>query len=211
MKVRYHEIMAADCTSDPHPVNYGDVVGDKVQMPRKRLEVMLQDVVDVCESDLVMGVRVVRGRIGDTEYASDYYSESDLNKKGKQAKNPEAKQHKTYGLYFWHDAERSTDAKEVPRFKALPPGLTGLKELARLALEKPKEFKGLSVGVIWTFADSSSCSDYIEIGEYYDGKDPNMEIVNYSCQDWWTDHEGYEPWMEDMSELLGRSFPRNSY
>jgi hypothetical protein len=196
MKVQYTRIMAADCTSDPHPVSYG---GED-----NMLQAMLEDIIRVCESDMVQHVESVRGAVDDIEYASDTYGDCDLYKRGKgQVTTEQARKHKIHGLYFWSDPEFSEDDKAG---KHLPPGLTGAKELAKVMLANPDKVTRLSIGVTWKFAGSSSCSDYIEINGEYSG--PNQ--VNYGSQDWWIENKGYLPWCEQMEEFLSKPFPRST-
>lgn len=179
MKVYYISEVVVDCTSDPHPVKYD------------ALPEMLGDVVRVCESEMVMAIRSVTMTFGGEKYESDWYDESDYTKKGKQATDEMSKKHKTHGLYFYQDAK-------VPGNRHLPPGLTGVKAAASKALEKPEDFEGLRIGVIWAFVGESSCSDYIEV--------PDSNAVNYGSQDWWIDAEGYEEWCQQMANFLQRSF-----
>jgi len=191
MLVKYHLIVPADCTSDPHPIFYEGA--DR----REQLKIMFDDIIRVCESDMIEGIRSVRATIGDIEYDSDHYSDWDGGEGDrKKAEGDMAEKHKTAGLYFYCDAD--DDKKHVP------PGLTGVKEIAKLALKYPDKFDNISIGVIWTFAGQASCSDYIEInGEY-----SNENEVNFGSQDWWIDNEGYLPWCDEMEEFLGRYFPR---
>ena len=203
MKVKYHTIVSADCTSDPHYVHYDD--GDEEL--KARLTVMFQDIIDVCESDMIEGIRVVRGTIGEDEYASDRYDKHPpYDKKNKKpCKTPESKDHRVYGWFHRGDPDFY---EEETKHHNLLPGLTGLKQLLKLALERPKEFTGLSVGVVWTFAGDSSCSDYIQMGIHLEGDNGEMNVINYGSQDYWINHEGYHPWCDRMAEMLGRDFPR---
>ena len=198
MKVKYFEIMAADCTSDPHPVDYSGTADGKMA------EAMLNDIVRVCESDMVMHVESVRGAIGNTQFESDSYGNSNLyDKKKGPATTDLAKKHKVYGLYHWSDPYFE-GSEELHRH--LPPGLTGVKAFVKEALKNPKELTRLSIGVTWTFAGDSSCSDYIEInGEY-----TSPGEVNYGSQDWWIDNEGYIPWCDQMEQFLNKEFPRST-
>lgn len=183
MRVVYTSIVPADCTSDPHPVGYGDIED------KDRLKVMLSDVVRVCESDMVKAVACVVGVLGGIQYESDYYDDYDDGHK-KLASGPMAEKHKVAGLYFGNDAS-------VPAAQHLPPGLTGLKEFAELAIKTPS-FNGLTVTVMWTFSGQISCSDHIIVGE---------NAVNYMSQDWYIGSEGYKPWCAAMQKFLSREFP----
>ena len=205
MRVDYVHIMAADCTSDPHPVSYSDVPGTKI------LKTMLDDVVRVCESDMVQYVRSVTGVVGTVVYEGDRYGESDLfdkNKKG-PAKGPWAKKHKIEGLHFWGDPcfedTIEWDGSPAKEGKHIPPGLTGLKEFVKVAFKSPDKFYSLKVGVTWKFAGDSSCSDYIEINDGESVK--GFETINFGSQDWWIENDGYLDWCRDMEEFLGRHFP----
>jgi hypothetical protein len=188
MKVMYGQTVSADCTSDPHPVVYGDYQDPTV------LAAMFTDIIRVLESDMVMGIRRVRAMIDGKEYESDRYDESDYYAKGKQATTEESKKHRTHGLYFVGDG--GTDG-EIH----IPPGLTGVKELWKLIQKDPSKFEWISIGIIWTFAGGSSCSDYITCG----ADDGNT--VNYGSQDWWQSNEGYQPWCAQMEEFLDKDFP----
>jgi hypothetical protein len=190
MQVTYGQTVSADCTSDPHPVAYGAPTDPEV------LAAMFTDIIRVLESDMIIGVRVVRASIDGQAYESDRYDESDYSKKGKQATNEESKKHKTYGLYFQHDGGDCDDDE-----KPIPPGLSGVKFVRDLALKDGAKFDWISIGIIWTFAGSSSCSDYITCGEG-DGN-----TVNYGSQDWWRSSKGYKPWCAQMEEFLGKDFP----
>jgi hypothetical protein len=194
MKVRYFNIHAADCTSDPHPVDYKDLGG------ADRLRTMLEDIQRVCESDMVQSIRFVRGAVGFNDYEADEYIDwsGPVDKRFKPAGHGVmAKKHKVAGLYLAYDAEKSK--------KHLPPGLTGVKEFIKVALADPEDFDRLKVGVVWTFAGQASCADNIEInGEHF-----GLGEVDFSSQDSWCDYEGYLPWCKAMEEFLGRSFPRS--
>lgn len=195
MKIRYQLIMPADCTSDPHVVGYGEI-----EELSKRLTVMLNDIIRACESDMVQNVRIVRGTIGGKEYESDLY-ETIPNKDGdKRVTTPMARKHKIDGLFWYSDAEVGSEGH-------LPPGLSGLKEFVKLVLKDPTKFEQLSVGVVWTFAGDSSCSDYITIN---DGDNSvGLATVNYGSQDWWKSNDGYIKWCDGMAELLDKEFPRD--
>lgn len=193
MLVKYHRIVPADCTSDPHPVSYGDLGGEEM------LQTMLADIVRVCESDMVMHVECVCVAFDEEKFESDYYVTSNFGGKQKLAKGAMAKKHKTDGLFLYSDAE-------VDGQHHLPPGLTGVKEAAKLINKKPKAFESLRIGVTWAFAGNSSCSDYIEInGE----NTPDETYVNFGSQDWWINKEGYVPWCDEMEAFLRREFPRD--
>lgn len=182
MKVYYVSEAVVDCTSDPHPVEYD------------ALPEMLEDVVRVCESEMVMGVRSVHMTLGGEGYESDRYDESDYGEKRKFALSDIAKKHKVYGLYFHGDAK-------VPGDRHLPPGLTGVKAAVEKALENPSGFGNMCIGVVWAFVGQSSCSDYIEVPCEYDSG-----AVNYGSQDWWIGANGYEEWCQQMADFLQRPF-----
>jgi hypothetical protein len=213
VKVTYHLLDVADCTSDPHIVSYDDS-----GVLKERLAAMLDDIVRVCESEHVSHVRVVSGVVGDTQYASDSYGQGDFSvssKKGKKREpitTDEARMHKIHGLYWWSEPSYSyvtSDEDSPVRFtRHLPPGLTGLKRLVEKAKKAPDKFMGLQVGVIWTFAGSHSCSDYIEVGLWLDSMNAeDIVSVNYGSQDWWINEPGYNEWCKVMEEFLGRYFP----
>jgi len=182
MKVYYIPSCVVDCTSDPHPVNYD------------ALPEMLADIVRVCESDMVQAVRSVLMTFAHMEYESDWYSDYDNGKRA-ESEGDMAEKHKTAGLYFGGDAG-------VPPDRHLPPGLTGLKEAAKVALSDPDAFDCISIGVVWSFAGDASCSDYIEIGEGH-----GRSVVNFGSQDWWIEKEEYLPWCQQMADFLSRPFP----
>ena len=195
MQVRYQLIVPADCTSDPHLVGYADIKTES-----KRLKVMFDDIISVCDSDMVMGVRWVGGKIGAMEYSSDHYDNSDLSdgRKGIIAKGPMAVKHKIAGMYWFMDARCEAG-------QHLRPGLSGIKDFAKLAIADPKGFDNIKIGVTWAFAGDSSCSDYIEINDG-DGS-CDKHTVNYGSQDWWISNEGYLPWCDQMAKFLNREFP----
>jgi len=200
VRVRYVATIPADCTSDPHPVSYGELKGEK-----KRLTAMFDDILRVCESDMIEFIRILRCTIDGKQYVSDYYDKTSWEKRSKRANTPEAKQNKHAG-YFIFDAEDETSDGELPAKQKLPAGLAGVRRIKELALKTPSKFESLSIGVIWAFAGDSSCSDYIEInGEYTDGPDQ----VNYGSQDSWISKEGYKSWCSQMEKFLGRHFPRS--
>jgi len=197
MQVKYSLVVPADCTSDPHPVRYDDA-----DTKGKLFETVLGDIVRVCESDMVQHVRSVRAVIGETLYDSDHYGESPIGDKPKHTRkvvSDMAKKHKIHGLYFWSDAEEGA--------KHLPPGLTGVKEIAKILLENSDEFDSLVIGVTWRFVGDSSCSDYIEFGP--GTEHGGVTTVNYGSQDWWIEHKDYVPWCDEMEKFLGREFPRD--
>ena len=194
MLVRYETIVPADCTSDPHIVYYSEVKALK-----KRLAFMLADIKRVCESPMVFGVRSVRANIGNKTYASDIYDEKMMHtKKQAPASRVMAKKYKTEGLYFFVDNE--TGSVHVP------PGLSGLSVVTRRILANPKQFKDLSIGVVWKFAMQSSCSDYIEIATGH-APEGDLGVVNYGSQDSWIEEPGYKAWCNDMEKFLNKDFP----
>jgi hypothetical protein len=82
--------------------------------------------------------------------------------------------------------------------------MTGVKAFLKKALSTEINKFTLSIGVIWRFAGDASCSDYISINC---SESDNMTTVNYGSQDYWIGLEGYRPWGERMSKLLGVDFP----
>jgi hypothetical protein len=162
----------SDCTSDPHLVSYGDVKAEKA-----RLEVMFNDIIRVCESKMVMGIRSVSGFMGDIKFESDHYSDSPYRGKPKAKKKvagPMAVKHKVAGLYWFMDAKTYGG-------KHLPPGLTGVKRFIEIALNAPDKFESLDIGVVWAFAKQASCSDYIQIND--GDRSGDKSTVNYGSQD----------------------------
>ena len=192
MKVLYVPQLSVDCTSDPHPVQYD------AQTTMELRVAMLSDIVAICTSDMVQAIRSVRGKIGQSEYESDYYSDWDGGGDRKKAVGDMAEKHKGAGLYFARDWGPYSDTS-----KHLPQGLPGLEAFVQKVYEAgPNVPVELSVGVVWAFAGSASCSDYIEMGgERGEGE------VNYGSQDWWTENENYLPWCQQMADFLGQPFP----
>ena len=185
MRIEYVELVAVDCTCDPHPVNYGE----------RALGEMLDDIVKVCESPLVQAVESVRldtagWEGGDSEYGSDEYGLYNYKKDIPLPNEGMYAKHKVAGRAFQSDWKG--DGKHH-----LPPGLTGVKAAVKIARERGVKY--LSIGVVWAFAGDSSCSDYIR----YKG----VNVVSYDSQDWWISCDGYEQWKLDMGELLGVDFP----
>ncbi|KKL08411.1 hypothetical protein LCGC14_2576110 [marine sediment metagenome] len=183
MKVLYFRPDTVDCTSDPHYVNYTDV------------DEMLKDVLKVLESGLVKSIASVRVYDENQETileADDYSTFEGSKEKGRKlAEGKYAEQHKVAGLYFY------SDAKDTIK---IPPGITGYKAILamipdRLPVEK---IRSIVIGVVWTFANDHSCSDYITI------EVPGM-MVNYENQDWWRGIEGYEQHCADLSKLIGQT------
>jgi hypothetical protein len=190
MLVTYGQIVAADCTSDPHPVYYGDFTDPAI------LHAMFTDIIRVLESDMIMGVRSVRATYDGQEYDSDVYEDagSFVQHDAPVASGPEAEKHRIAGFVFYSDSH-------VDKSRHLPPGLTGVKELFRMVQQDSKKFESLSIGVTWTFAGQSSCSDYITCG----GEDNNT--VDYGSQDWYITRPSYLAWCARMEEFLGKAFP----
>lgn len=185
MRILYFRPDTADCTADPHYVNYDD------------LDCMLDDALTVLESDLVKSITLVRVRGGEGSgilYESDNYTvwsgaRGEDPPVRKLAEGEYAKRHKVEGLYFAGDAEEGI---------SLPVGLTGYKHLMNLIPTKlPWErIKSIKIGVVWIFANDHSCADYITI-------DPVGMSVDYSNQDWWVELEGYKQHCADLGKLLG--------
>jgi len=185
MKVLYLPDNCVDCTSDAHEVNYGT------------LKEALNDILKVCESDLVSGIVYVslyesndysKGEV--KRYQSDYYHDSTYGDKSKMALTEEAKKHKVYGLIFDSDYNG-------PPERHLLPGLTGLKEAIKLIKASPTKFKSLHVDVCWSAWGAHNCSDDIDF-------ELESIMVNYSNQDWYVGDEHYSDHIERLATLLGR-------
>ena len=201
MKVRYNIMNVADCTSDPHYVAYSE------EAQKERIIAMMDDIIKVCENDMVQNIRCVQGAIDSTHYESDGYANGDWRKTGKPAmKGQDAKRAKIDGLFFSN--EPSHDHDEYKLSKDLPSGMLGVKRFVEEVKKNPMAFKGLQIGVIWKFAGDHSCSDYIEVGSWLDCSTSELDTVNYGSQDWWIDEENYIPWCDEMEALLDKSFPR---
>ena len=187
-----------DCTADPHPVNYGE-----------NLTKALDDVVKVCSSALIMGIRYVDLRYGNEDEAnfekfeSDQYTEDppydDPTKKPTEGEM--AKKYRIEGFYFYKDA--NVDAKHH-----LPIGLVGVKEAVEIIkrrAEKGEQPSYFHIGVVWAFAGSASCSDYID----FDFRGSEVE-TDYSSQDWWIEKEGYIEHCRKLSELIEAEITPNT-
>ncbi|RLF13183.1 MAG: hypothetical protein DRN06_08960 [Thermoprotei archaeon] len=217
VRVAYIRLDVVDCTADPHVVNYADV------------KKMLEDVVRVCESDLVQAIPVVRLYVGreietadgmvrcEEEYESDDYTDSPLVARKKEpASGPYAEKHKVAGLYFYSDSPyegKTEEVVELPdgrtmtiKVGKLPPGLTGVKEAVKIILGKLEEnpnFRDfeLRIGVVWRAFGAHNCSDYITAN----GRDMT---VDYSNQDWYPESnpKAYARHLKKLGELLGVDF-----
>jgi hypothetical protein len=186
-----------DCTADPHPVLYGD-----------SMHKVVDDIIKVCASSLVKAIRNVRlqydmGQDVREEYESDDYEDIPPHRQPlKVATGPEAEKYKVAGLYFYEDAQ-------VDPVHHLPIGLEGVKAAVEIIKQRWIERKqlpsGLTIRVVWAFADSSSCSDNID-AEFHGG----LVTVDYSNQDWWTTKNGYSLHCAALSELIGQEIEPNS-
>ena len=203
VKVLYYDPETVDCTADPHKVNYESL--------RKACE----DILKVCESDLVYGVEKVwlhsRGN-GEQTLESDWY-DIDMGKGDqsiwKKATGRYAKKHKVEGLYFYEDAhicvktgvdpntgKELYEKRPMPKDRHLPPGLTGVKEAVRRLLKSPEKYSQLQIAVVWKAFMAHNCSDYITLNV-------DEQIVDYSNQDWYVGSEGYPEHIKKLSDLLG--------
>lgn len=184
MKLWIFPLTVVDCTADPHPVEFDE------------LQEALEAIRRVCESDLVQAIRSVTLTLaedgGEKTYETDYYS-TRRSENASAAKHPEARDLKYAGLYYRFDAQ-------VPPERHLPPGLLGLREAIRLALENLESFVRLSVGVVWAFAGDASCSDYITLPAEGCEDSP---VVDFSNQDWWISLPGYQEHCRRLGEILG--------
>ena len=183
MKLYIFPLTVVDCTADPHPVEFAG------------LDEALDAIYRVCKSDLVQAIRCVRLILCDADrevkYESDYYSPEE-REGATPASHPEARDSKYSGLYFSYEAG-------VPAGRHIPPGLLGVKEASKLALQNPERLVELSVGVVWSFAEGASCSDYIALLAEGCG----TPVVDFSNQDWWTSLPGYREHCRKLGELLG--------
>ncbi len=219
MRVCYLNLDVVDCTADPHILDYDAV------------EKMLEDVLRVCESDVVRAINVVRLSIGkeyeviedrgstvisEEEYESDYYAVPITKEEyGKVAKGPYAKKHKVEGLVFKYDSpyENKTvkvcttvNGKKVKIVRGrFPIGLTGVRKAIGMIRERLKS--------------NSSFRDFVlEIGVVWDEfGDHNCSdyiiangrsmTVDYSNQDWYRDdtsmRENYRRHLPRLAKVLG--------
>jgi len=203
VKILYFDSETVDCTADPHKLSYDSL--------RKACE----DVLKVCESDLVYGIEkvwlYVKGDEGQT-LESDWY-DIDMGKRDKstwkRATGRYAKKHKVEGLYFYEDAhvcvkvgvdpvtgEDIYERRPMPKERHLPPGLTGVKEAVRRLLKNPERYSKLRIAVVWSAFMTHNCSDYITL-------DVDELTVDYSNQDWYVHDERYLNHIERLSRLLG--------
>jgi hypothetical protein len=202
VKILYFDSETVDCTADPHEVKYSSL--------RKACE----DILKVCESDLVYGVEKVYLYVkGDEKQTleSDWY-DIDMGKGDKstwkKATGRYARKHKVEGLYFYEDAhiyvkvgvnpatgEEICERRPMPKERHLPPGLTGVKEAVRRLLQNPEKYSKLRIAVVWSAFMTHNCSDYITL-------DVDELSVDYSNQDWYVDGEGYLEHIEKLSSLL---------
>ncbi len=217
MKVCYLDLNVVDCTADPHVLDYDAV------------EKMLEDVLKVCESDVVRAINVVMLSIGeeyeiaensegrrvvvseDEEYyKSDYYnvpvSEEDYEK---IARGPYAKKHKVEGLVYRSDSPYERKAVKVcttvngEKVKIvrgrLPIGLTGVRKAIEMIRERLK--------------DNPSFRDFVlkigvvwdEFGDHncsdYITADGRSTTVDYSNQDWYRD---FFDWQKEYGRHIQR-------
>jgi len=206
MKILYFNRETVDCTADPHEVKYSS------------LKKACEDILKVCESDLVYGIEKVYLYVrGDEEgrqtLESDWY-DIDMGRvdnylKWKKATGRYARKHKIEGLYFFEDAhilvkvgvdpntgEEIYERRPMPKERHLPPGLTGVKEAIRRILKNPERYSKLRIAVVWSAFMTHNCSDYITL-------DVENLTVDYSNQDWYVESEKYHEHIEKLSELLG--------
>ena len=157
VKVLYFDSETVDCTADPHKVEYSSL--------RKACE----DILKVCESDLVYGIEKVWLYVkGDEEQVleSDWY-DIDMGKGDqstwKKATGRYARKHKIEGLYFYEDAhiyvktgvdpntsKELYERRPMPKDRHLPPGLTGVKEAIKRLLQNPERYSRLRIAVVWS-------------------------------------------------------------
>ncbi len=216
MRICYVDLNVVDCTADPHILEYDTV------------EKMLDDVLKVCESDVVRAINVVRLSMGkavdvidedgdrltvfEEQYESDYYSVP-YNKEDRKkiAKGDYAKKHKVEGLVFRHDPPfdkiteltyKTPNGDDVKVIRGpLPIGLTGVKRAIEMIKERLKK-------------DPTFRHFHLDIGVVWDEfGDHNCSdyifvnglemTVDYSNQDWYRDLPNYRRHIERLAKVLG--------
>ena len=216
MRVCYLDLEVVDCTADPHILGYDAV------------EKMLEDVLKVCESDVVRGINVVRLYMGkiltiigedeeerevyEEEYESDYYSdpitEEDFRK---VAKGPYAKKHKVEGLVYKYDSPydrltkktyRTCDGRTVEVTRGpLPIGLTGVKkaiEMIRERLRKDPNFRDFKLEIGVVWDEFGQHN----CSDYITVEGTTM-TVDYSNQDWYKGERNYMRHIRRLARVLG--------
>jgi len=216
MRVCYVDLEVVDCTADPHIVGYDAV------------EKMLEDVLRVCESDVVRAINVVRlymgniltiiGEDGDElevyeeEYESDYYSDPITEEDFKKiAKGPYAKKHKVEGLVYKYDPPfdkltiktyRTPNGETVELVRGpLPIGLTGVKkaiEMIRERLRKDPTFRDFKLEIGVVWDEFGQHN----CSDYITAEGATM-TVDYSNQDWYKGERNYMRHIERLAEVLG--------
>jgi len=216
MRLCYIDLNVVDCTADPHVLEYDAV------------EKMLEDVLRVCESDVVRAICVVRLSMGkfydvlnehgcvisvtEDEYESDYYSipvtEDDYKK---VAKGVYARKHKVEGLVFKYDppfdkltkvAYKTPSGNTIEVVRGpLPIGLTGVKKAIEMIKERLKRnpaFREFSLDIGVVWD---------EFGDHncsdYILVDGRKMTVDYSNQDWYKGEPNYMRHIKRLAKVLG--------
>jgi len=220
MRLLYLNLNVVDCTADPHVLDYHAV------------ETMLEDVLRVCESDVVRAINVVKLSMGreyefkgehgmtfyghEEHYESDYYSvpvtADDMRK---VAEGPYAEKHKVEGLVFKFDSpyERRTtetyttvDGEEVEVVGgSLPIGLSGVKKaigIIRERLEENPSFRDFELKIGVVWDEFGDHN----CSDYITVNGRSM-TVDYSNQDWYRDatsmRENYRRHLQRLAEVFG--------
>ena len=206
------------CTADPHVLDYDAV------------EKMLDDVLKVCESDVVRAINVVRLSIGkeyeiiedrgsiiisEEEYESDYYTVPITKEEyGKVAKGPYAKKHKVEGLVFKYDSPYENKTVKVcttvsgEKVKIvrgrLPIGLTGVRKAIEMIRERLKSNPSFRDFVLEIGVVWDEFGDH-NCSDYIIANGRSM-TVDYSNQDWYRDdasmRERYRRHLQRLAKVL---------
>jgi|GEM_PF-2053892 hypothetical protein len=219
MRVCYLNLNVVDCTADPHILDYDAV------------EKMLDDVLKICESDVVRAINVVRLSIGkeyeviedrgstiisEEEYESDYYTVPITKEEHRKvATGPYAKKHKVEGLVFKYDSPYekrivkvcttvSGEKVKIVRGR-LPVGLTGVRKAIEMIRERLKSNPSFRDFVLEIGVVWDEFGDH-NCSDYIIANGRNM-TVDYSNQDWYRDdasmRENYRRHLQRLAKVLG--------
>lgn len=195
----------ADCTCDPHTLTFDGVVE------------ALRAALAVCESEIVQHVRIIYytdEKDGQTfRHESDRFTESDRVAAKKEDGSPKRppldfdKKHKV-APFLQRDAD-------VEPLQHLRPGISGIRDLLEYVpkrLAAGYTVRHFSVGVTWTFAGDSSCSDYLYMvgGEYGEEREWTRDdldrpiVVVYASQDWYEHYPTHIDMIQGIEGITGK-------
>jgi len=191
MRVRFFNPDTCDCTADPHIVCFDTMYE------------VLDAIERVCESDVVRYIVYVNLEFykNKKESGSDeciYYKSGflDYTKIDKRYISGKTIANKIDGLV----TARSKVMGLEPGIRKLPHGLEGVKKAIELIKKRPRQFKVLTIGVIWKAFMEHNCSDFIEYPPMPDGGDTE---VDFSNQDYYIKSPKYKEHCAQLSKVIG--------